>query len=197
MDKLDSDKAGTLSSSSGAGMADQSAFDLDDCIRRLRRAASGASPAKAIRAEMDCYFENPETIRLAMPEFDTDEEVLFEDESISVFYCRFRPGYTIPPHDHQTSAVIGIYDGQERNNFFSMAGEDFITKGKAIDMQAGDVLSIGPNAIHTVECTGSKPSLAIHVYLAPLSRIERNLYDVAAKKVIPFSDAGFHRLSSG
>ena len=93
--------------------------------------------------------------------------------------------------------MIGIYDGQERNNFFSTAGEDFITKGKAVDMQAGDVLSIGPNAIHTVECTGSTPSLAIHVYLAPLSRIERNLYDVAAKKVIPFSDADFHRLSSG
>ena len=30
MDKLDSDKAGALSSSSGAGMADQPVFDLDD-----------------------------------------------------------------------------------------------------------------------------------------------------------------------
>ena len=196
MDKLDSDKAGA-SSSSSSSVAAQPVFDLDDCIRRLRKAASGASPAKAIRAEMDCYFANPKAINRAMPKYDTDEKVLFEDESISISCCRFRPGYTIPPHDHQTSAVIGLYDGQERNNFFSTAGDDFITKGKAVDMQAGDVLSIGPNAIHTVECTGSSPSYAIHVYLAPLSRIERNLYDVAAKKVIPFTDADFHRLSSG
>lgn len=173
----------------------QSAFDLDEFIICMRKAANTASPAKAIRAEMDRYFEHPEAIRLAMPKFDTDEEVLFEDESISIFYCRFRPGYTIPPHDHQTSAVIGLYDGQERNNFFSTAGDAFITKGKSVDMQAGDVLSLGPHAIHTVECTGSTPSYAIHVYLAPLSRIERNLYDVVAKQVIPFNDDDFHRLA--
>ena len=171
-------------------------FDLDEFIICMRKAAKSVSPAKAVRAEMDRYFENPEAIRLAMPKFDMDEEVLFEDETLTIFYCRFRPNYTIPPHDHQTSAVIGIYEGQERNSFFSTAGDAFITKGKSVDMQAGDVVSMGPHAIHTVECTGSTPSYAIHVYLGPLTRIERNLYDVAAEKVIPFTDADFHRLVS-
>lgn len=175
----------------------QSAFDIDEFIICMRKAAKSVSPAKAVRAEMDRYFENPEAIRLAMPAFDTDEAVLFEDETLSIFYCRFRPNYTIPPHDHQTSAVIGVFEGQEQNNFFSTAGDAFITKGKSVDMQAGDVVSIGPHAIHTVECTGSTPSYAIHVYLGPLSRIERNLYDVEAEKVIPFTDADFHRLASG
>ena len=175
----------------------QSAFDIDEFIICMRKAAQSVSPAKSVRAEMDRYFENAEAIRLAMPKIDTVEEVLFEDESISISYCRFHPGYMIPPHDHQTSAVIGIYEGQERNSFFSTAGDAFITKGKSVDMQAGDVVSIGPHAIHTVECTGSTPSYAIHVYLGPLSRIERNLYDVEAEKVIPFTDADFHRLASG
>ena len=188
IDKPDNSRQATKTSA-------QPAFDLDEFIISMRKAANDPSPAKAIRAEMDRYFENPEAIRLAIPKFDTDEEVLFEDESISIFYCRFRPHYTIPPHDHQTSAVIGLYDGQERNNFFSTAGDAFITKGKSVDMQAGDVLSLGPHAIHTVECTGSTPSYAIHVYLAPLSRIERNLYDVAAEQVIPFNDNDFHRLA--
>ena len=188
IDTYDTDKQNITASA-------QPAFDLDEFIVCMRKAAKAPSPAKAVRAEMDRYFEHPEAVRLAMPKIDTDEEVLYEDESISLFYCRFRPGYTIPPHDHQTSAVIGIYDGQERNNFFSTAGDNFITKSKSVDMQAGDVLSLGPHAIHTVECTGSTPSRAIHVYLAPLSRIERNLYDVAAEQVIPFTDDDFHRLA--
>ena len=199
MDKQDSDNAKTAGAkTAGAKTAgsDLSVFDLDEFITCLRKAVTAPSPAKAIRAEMDRYFENPEAVRQAMPTFDTDEETLFEDETVSIFYCRFRPNYTIPPHDHQTSAVIGIYEGQERNNFFTTAGDAFITKGKSVDMQAGDVLSIGPNAIHTVECTGSTPSYGIHVYLAPLSRIERNLYDVAAQMVIPFTDADFQRLVS-
>lgn len=190
IDTYDTDKQNITASA-------QPAFDLDEFIVCMRKAAKAPSPAKAVRAEMDRYFEHPEAIRLAMPKIDTVEEVLFEDESISISYCRFHPGYMIPPHDHQTSAVIGVFEGQEQNNFFSTAGDAFITKGKSVDMQAGDVVSIGPHAIHTVECTGSTPSYAIHVYLGPLTRIERNLYDVEAEKVIPFTDADFHRLASG
>ena len=189
IDKSASDRQGDAASKSPA-------FDIDEFIMCMRKAATDPSPAKAIRVEMDRYFENPEAIRLAMPAFDTDEEILFEDDTLTISYCRFRPNYTIPPHDHQTSALIGVYEGQERNSFFSTAGDDFITKGKSVDLKAGDVLSMGPHAIHTVECIGSTPSYSIHVYLAPLSRIERNLYDVVAEKVIPFTDDDFQRLVS-
>ena len=49
-----------------------------------------------------------------------------------------------------------------------------------VEVTPGEVLSIGPSAIHSVACTGTEPSCGIHVYLGPLTRVERSLFDLGS-----------------
>ena len=154
-----------------------SSFAVDDLLRSLREAAGGPDASAEVRRIMDAAFIDPGTVATGMPAFDEDDTVLFEDDTVSIWHCRFQPGTAVPPHDHQTSAVIGVYAGVERNDFFKVGDEGGIVVGEAIEMSPGSVLSIGPSAIHTVECTSETPSRGIHVYLGPLTRIERTLFD--------------------
>ncbi len=59
---------------------------------------------------------------------------------------------------------------------------------------AGDVLSIGPNAIHTVSCTSEEPCCGIHVYLGNLTQIKRSLFDTEAGTILPFTAENYHKL---
>jgi predicted metal-dependent enzyme (double-stranded beta helix superfamily) len=46
-------------------------------------------------------------------------------------------------------AVIGVYDGQERNKFFRYENEELQEKGERL-LEEGDVAVLGPNAIHAI-----------------------------------------------
>ena len=93
-----------------------SSFALDDLLRSLREAAGGPDASAEVRRIMDAAFIDPRTVATGMPAFD-------EDDTVSIWHCRFQPGTAVPPHDHQTSAVIGVYAGVERNDFFKAGDE--------------------------------------------------------------------------
>ena len=93
-------------------------FNLDNFVQELRAAAVADDAIKAVRQLMTDAFGDPESIRAAMPEFDSDDEVLFEDDNVSILFARFVPGLHVPPHDHQTTATIGVYEGAEENHFY-------------------------------------------------------------------------------
>jgi predicted metal-dependent enzyme (double-stranded beta helix superfamily) len=93
-------------------------FNLDNFMQELRAAAVADDAIKAVHELMTDAFRNPESIQAAMPEFDSDDEVLFEDDSVSIWFVRFVPGLHVPPHDHQTTATIGVYEGVEDNHFY-------------------------------------------------------------------------------
>ncbi|MDA9930472.1 hypothetical protein N9E91_04435 [Alphaproteobacteria bacterium] len=169
-------------------------FDFDGFIETVRKAAASPAPAPAVRAVMDAAFANWPAIRAAAPPFEGDEILLFEEEGVSIYLCQFFAGRPIPPHNHNISAVIGLYDGAEDNDLYSTAGEAFLTHSQKVEMKAGDVLSMGPSAIHTVTCRSDVPSLGIHVYLGKLAETERNLFDTEREVVLPFTDDTFNAM---
>jgi len=166
-------------------------FDIDGFVAQLRRAARGDAPAT--RALMVAAFSNPAAIAAGMSGYTGDEEILFEDASVSIWYCRFQPGVLVPPHDHQTSVTIGVYQGTEVNRFYVREGGRLVRKSTR-RLAAGDVVSLGPEAIHSVQADGKRPSCAIHVYLAALSTIERSLFDWDTGEAYPFTDENYDRL---
>ncbi len=168
-------------------------FDLDEFIAGLREAAACDDAAKRVRALMTEAFRDPAAIRGAMSAYTGEEEILFEDDSISIWYCGFDPARHVPPHDHQTSATIGVYQGGEKNHFY-IAAEGRLEYKTTKTVGAGDVIALGPDAIHSVETVGADPSYAIHVYLAPLRRIERSLFDWETGAREPFTDEAYARL---
>jgi predicted metal-dependent enzyme (double-stranded beta helix superfamily) len=99
----------------------------------------------------------------------------------------------VPPHDHQTPAIIGLYEGTERNNFYDVEDGALVLKGSK-ELTSGDVLVIGSEGIHSVEAAGGKPCCGIHVYLAALTSIDRSLFDWQSGDAVPFSDANYDQM---
>jgi predicted metal-dependent enzyme (double-stranded beta helix superfamily) len=170
-----------------------SEFVLDDFVQELRTAARTDDPKKNVRRLMNQAFQDPESIRVAMPEFEDDDKVLFEDDTVSIWFVRFVPGLHVPPHDHQTSATIGVYDGAENNHFY--LHEDGQLEHKSTRcVGPGEVISIKPEGIHSVEAANGENSHAIHVYLAALTTIDRSLFDWDSGEARPFNDDNYDAL---
>ena len=168
-------------------------FNLDDFIQQLRAAARESEPVQKVRALMNEAFQDPQAISRAMPEFDDDDELLFEDDSVSIWCVRFMPGRHVPPHDHQTTATIGVYEGAEDNHFYLREDGHLVHKSTR-RVEPGDVIALRPDGIHSVEAANGKQSCAIHVYLAALTTIERSLFDWETGEATAFTDDNYDRM---
>ena len=165
-------------------------FVLDDFVQELRTAARSDDARENVRGLMERAFQSPQAIRVAMPEFESDDEVLFEDETVSIWIVRFAPGLHVPPHDHQTTAIIGVYEGAEDNHFYLHEAGRLVHKSSR-RISPGDVISIKPDGIHSVEAANGEYSCAIHVYLAKLTTIERSLFDWESGAACAFTDENY------
>jgi predicted metal-dependent enzyme (double-stranded beta helix superfamily) len=165
-------------------------FDLDKFIQQLRDAALETEAKAEVRELMHDAFLEPETIRTAMPIYENDDEVLFEDDSVSIWFVRFPPGTHVPPHDHQTTATIGVYEGAEDNHFYLREPDRLVYKSSR-RVGPGDVIALKPDGIHSVEAADGKPCCGIHVYLAALTTIERSLFDWDSGVACRYTDENF------
>ena len=168
-------------------------FDLDTLVADLRSAARGEDPVTEVRRLMIDAFRDPREIAAAMPDFDNDDEILFEDDSVSIWYVRFVPGLHVPPHDHQTTATIGVYAGAEDNHFYLREAGRLRHKSSR-RVGPGDVIALKPDGIHSVEAADGEPSEGIHVYLAALTKIERSLFDWESGEPRPYTDDNYEAM---
>ena len=165
-------------------------FNLDEFIQQLRSAALEPEAKARVRELMHDAFLDPESIRATMPVYENDDEVLFEDDSVSIWFVRFPPGTHVPPHDHQTTAIIGVYEGAEDNHFYLHEPGRLVYKSSR-RVEPGDVIALKPDGIHSVEAADGKPCCGIHVYLAALTRIERSLFEWDSGATCRYSDENF------
>jgi rhodanese-related sulfurtransferase/predicted metal-dependent enzyme (double-stranded beta helix superfamily) len=91
--------------------------------------------------------------------------------------CRFAlyasagmPGKAQPPHNHTTWAVIsGVY-GDEHNVFYErtdnrgVPGQGSLRRTGELTVRKGNAVGFLPDDFHTIEVTGSTPSLHLHMY---------------------------------
>ncbi len=165
-------------------------LDLDSFVLALREAARSDEPIKRVRERMTRAFSDPEAIRTAMPDFENDDEILFEDDSVSIWFVRFVPGLHVPPHDHQTTATIGVYQGAEDNHFYLCEPGKLVHKSTR-RVGPGDVIALKPDGIHSVEAADGITCCGIHVYLAALTRIERTIFDWESGEASPYNDENY------
>lgn len=171
-------------------------FTPESFVQDMRTISAGANAARELRAYMDGLFAAPETIAAAFTASPAGDIILFEDETVSVWRTSFDPGVSVPAHDHQLSAVIGVYQGSERNDFFESDPSGGLQRSSHVDLGIGDVLSIGPSAIHSVTCISEMPCLGLHVYLGNLTKVSRTLFDIDNNQAMPFDEANYEKLMS-
>ena len=159
---------------------------LDDFVTACRAAAASGDPIAEVRTLLTALVAEPEQLARQVPSPASDdgglcgaEAILFEDDDVTIIVVHSRPHVRQPPHDHSMPAIIGVYQGAEVQRFFhrdaSSADTLHETPGRTI--HPGEVLSLGSSTIHAISTADDRWARAVHVYLGPLSSVDRSLYD--------------------
>ncbi|MCV6823318.1 MULTISPECIES: hypothetical protein [Halocynthiibacter] len=108
---------------------------------------------------------------------------LFKADDLTIINVVWQPGMTIPPHNHEMWANIGIYSGREDNIFWRRIKDDpdgHIEAAGATALSAGEVAPLGKDIIHSVTNPIPRLTGAIHVYGGDFFEAERSEWDPEA-----------------
>ena len=171
-------------------------FNLDTFVEQLKATSKQEDAYAQVRNLMDTTFAHADIINRDMPAMPEDDKVLYEDEYSSIWYVHFVPELVVPPHDHQTQVAIGIIRGSERNYLFRQHEDNLQLTGTA-ELNPGDTFYLGPKAIHAATACSPTPCNGIHVYMAPLTKIQRSLFDWDTGEARSFDDDTYEQLKRG
>src|SRR3989449_1758252 len=114
------------------------------------------------------------------------------DEMFSIIGGVWHPGQTTPLHDHLTWALIGVYDGEEREALFRRTDDGSNAKIAKIEKVSekintkGHVTVLGHRGIHRVDNISGRPTTSIHVYGRDIGHAERHSYDPVTGEISRF-----------
>jgi len=144
-----------------------------------RLVSSPASvPAKAFTPRKDRFAMN----LIQMP----------EDEAYSIIGGVWHPGQTTPIHDHLTWAMIGVYEGEEREALFRRVDDGSNPKLARIQQvservnKKGHVTVLGHSGVHRVDNISLKPTTSVHIYGRDIGNAERHSYDPVTGEISRF-----------
>ncbi|HEX6705648.1 MAG TPA: autotransporter [Albitalea sp.] len=163
------------------------AFNLDRFVDACVAAAGGADPVERVRQLLQAALAETD-LGAALPASQEDETLLHASAKLTVYGLRLTPRIHYPPHDHRMVAVIGLYEGVETNSFYRREGSGLV-KTALHDSRAPEVFVLPADTIHSVANPGRRHSRAIHVYLGPLTRIERSVWSSDGLQERPFDNA--------
>jgi predicted metal-dependent enzyme (double-stranded beta helix superfamily) len=138
------------------------ALNTDDLVAECVSARSTTDPLPATRSVLERASRDPQ-LRAALRQGRTGLNILHNAGDLTVLNVVWPPGVTLVPHNHLMWAAIGIYDGREENRFYRRSGST-ITPSGGKDLDEGDVLMLGDDAIHAVHNPSPAYTGAIHVY---------------------------------
>jgi predicted metal-dependent enzyme (double-stranded beta helix superfamily) len=105
------------------------------------------------------------------------------DHTLAVFAVAWLPGGGAPPHNHLTWSVVVGVDGSEKNVFWKRLDDGSRPGHARLEKQAermfgpGDVLTLGPDGIHSVVNETDRVTLSLHIYGKHLNYTGRSQFD--------------------
>jgi predicted metal-dependent enzyme (double-stranded beta helix superfamily) len=141
-------------------------FDIDRFIGDCQAAVSEAEPRRAVRETIERAVSEPAAVGGALAPAEGGFTLLHHAPDLTVLHVVWAPGMRIFPHNHNMWASIGIYAGQEDNEFFRRAGDDrrHLTSSGGRQLVEGDAVLLGDDTIHAVTNPRRQLTAAIHVY---------------------------------
>jgi predicted metal-dependent enzyme (double-stranded beta helix superfamily) len=156
-------------------------YPIENLLNELRQAASSKDRNAVADVVRSAVRREP-----LVPQVRASQ-LLHTEPGLTVLHAVVNPGFVSPPHDHRTWAVIGVYDGHEDNTFFRLLeGSRSIQPIGRRTVKAGEVLSLGSEAIHQIANPLSGKLIALHVYGTNIFEIERSAWDPATGVEHPF-----------
>ncbi len=105
------------------------------------------------------------------------------DHTLAVFALAWLPGRGARPHNHRTWSVVVGVEGEERNTFWKRT-DDGARPGRATLVKQservfgpGEVVTLGPEGIHSVVNETDRITVSLHVYGMHLNYTGRSQFD--------------------
>ena len=108
------------------------------------------------------------------------------DRRFALYASAGVPGKAQPPHNHTTWAVIAGVFGDEHNVFYERTddretpGQGVIRRTGELTVRRGNAVAFLPDDFHTIEVTGGRSSLHLHMYGMSLENLPERIYFAGA-----------------
>jgi predicted metal-dependent enzyme (double-stranded beta helix superfamily) len=161
-------------------------FDREGFVDDCRRGLDEDTPQLAVRDVVERAVSDPAAVRA---EFGVAEgwriEVLHNDDVLTIMHFIWPPAVDLFPHEHKMWSTIGIYGGIEDNTYFRRTGDSVEVSGHKRG-NAGDVLLMGADGIHSVKNPTRQWTAALHVYGGDFFSHPRSQWDPETGEPKPF-----------
>src|SRR4249919_3671616 len=109
------------------------------------------------------------------------------DRSLSLFSLVVPPGAMTPVHDHLAWGLVGLYRGEQDEEFYEPTGEELVCTRRR-PLEPGDFYALLPprNDIHRVRTTSTETSVSIHLLANDTGCVLRHTYDEDTGEARPF-----------
>jgi predicted metal-dependent enzyme (double-stranded beta helix superfamily) len=161
-------------------------FDLDSFVDACRTALRDDRPQLAVKELVERAVAEPRALDQALGTPGRGGMVgIHRSPELTILQFVWPPRVRLFPHDHRMWAAIGIYNGREHNAFFRRAEGRIVAAGGR-DLDVGDTLVLGDDAVHAVDNPAGTYTAAIHVYGGDYFGTPRSEWDLDTWEERPF-----------
>jgi predicted metal-dependent enzyme (double-stranded beta helix superfamily) len=149
---------------SSMSTVNRSRFTVDEFVTQCQGALGEGEPHLAIRDVLARTVNRPKFVEAGLGTRSSwCLETLHHAPDLTILHIVWPPWVDLFAHDHQMWAAIGIYGGVETNTYYRRNSDSLEVTGSR-DAEAGDVLMLGSQAIHSVSNPTRQWTAALHVY---------------------------------
>jgi predicted metal-dependent enzyme (double-stranded beta helix superfamily) len=161
-------------------------FDIDEFVAECRRARAETEPRRAIKEVVERAVSRPDELTRALPPRRAEIVPLYAADDLSILKVIWAPGMRFRPHNHLMWAAIGLYGGQEDNDFYRRVGDGIAPSGGR-QLRETEVALLGDDTIHAVSNPRMTYTGAIHVYGGDITaRPGRSEWDEDSLAEVPY-----------
>jgi predicted metal-dependent enzyme (double-stranded beta helix superfamily) len=151
-------------------------FKSEAFVDACQRAGSEADPVSAVAEAVAAAIRDGAAIDAALgTDLKGEPDTLFSTPELTVQRIIWPGGAASPPHDHRTWAVVGVYAGEEVNRLYQRAPSG-LEERAVRPVRSGEVLTLGEDAIHSVENLRRQWTAGLHVYGGDILHDERSAW---------------------
>lgn len=163
-------------------------FDVDVFVAECRAALAEPTPMLAVKPILDRVVADPGALASALGA-EPGAVVLHRSDDLTVLSIVVPSGSRPSvPHDHRMWAVVGVYAGQEDNQFYRREGAGLVESGGR-SLRVSETLAMGDHTIHAIRNPLEHRALAaIHVYGGDLLGAARSMFPPPDFREHPFDD---------
>jgi predicted metal-dependent enzyme (double-stranded beta helix superfamily) len=118
----------------------------------MRRLLADAGPSLAAELRTDIAASEQKGIA-----------VYAQGPDLTVYAVSGQGGLRSAPHDHATTAVVGLIEGSEGYKVYRRERERAVETGR-VRVAAGQVAVMGEDTVHAMWCEPGESGLSLHVY---------------------------------